>query len=41
LTQNKWHPKVQWILTALDIEKQANRQFAMSDIQEGSPSDEI
>lgn len=29
----EWHPEAQWILTAFDIEKQADRGFAMKDIR--------
>jgi len=28
-----WHPKEQWLLDAYDIEKQANRSFALIDVQ--------
>lgn len=29
----KWHPEDQWLLDALDLEKNASRSFAMQDIQ--------
>ncbi|HWP49783.1 MAG TPA: hypothetical protein VNM22_21685 [Candidatus Limnocylindrales bacterium] len=28
-----WHPEEQWFLDAFDIEKQAERKFAMKDIK--------
>lgn len=28
----QWHPEPQWLLRALDVEKQAMRDFAMKDI---------
>lgn len=28
-----WHPEPQWLLDAFDLEKQANRSFAMKDIK--------
>jgi predicted DNA-binding transcriptional regulator YafY len=28
----EWHPEPQWLLDAFDIEKQADRSFAMRDI---------
>jgi hypothetical protein len=31
-----WHPGEQWILDALDVEKRAERSFAMADIKEWS-----
>lgn len=30
----EWHKEEQWILNALDIDKQANRGFAIKDIKE-------
>jgi predicted DNA-binding transcriptional regulator YafY len=30
----EWHPKEQWILTAFDFEKNADRGFSIADIQE-------
>ena len=30
----EWHPQEQWILNALDIDKNAERGFAMKDIKE-------
>lgn len=29
---NEWHPEPQWLLEALDIEKNADRAFALKDI---------
>lgn len=29
---NEWHPKTQWLLSALDVDKQQIRTFAMSGI---------
>jgi hypothetical protein len=34
LISTDWHPEEQWILTALDIEKNAERGFAIMDIKE-------
>ena len=31
-----WHPGEQWILDAFDVEKRAERSFAMADIKEWS-----
>lgn len=28
-----WHPEYQWLLDAIDVEKRANRSFAMKDIK--------
>lgn len=28
----KWHPEPQWLLDAIDIDKQAERSFALKDI---------
>ena len=30
---NEWHPEWQWLLKAYDIDKQADRDFAMTGIQ--------
>ncbi len=30
----EWHPEKQWILHALDLDKQEYRDFAMKDIKE-------
>ncbi len=30
----EWHKDEQWLLTALDVDKNAERDFAMKDIQE-------
>lgn len=29
----EWHPEEQWLLDAVDLEKQASRSFALRDIQ--------
>lgn len=34
--ETEWHPGAQWILDALDVEKQAMRSFAMKDIKSWS-----
>jgi len=34
----EWHPEPQWLLTAFDHEKQANRDFALKDFGYPSPS---
>jgi hypothetical protein len=30
---SEWHPEPQWLLLATDVEKQAERSFAMKDIR--------
>jgi len=30
----EWHPEEQWILNAFDVDKQADRAFALKDIKE-------
>jgi predicted DNA-binding transcriptional regulator YafY len=30
----EWHPEPQWLLDAFDLEKQADRSFAMKDIHQ-------
>ena len=32
----EWHPEPQWLLDAFDLEKQADRSFAMKDIHKWS-----
>ncbi|TAL51163.1 hypothetical protein EPN81_00685 [Patescibacteria group bacterium] len=32
-----WHPEPQWLLDAYDLQKNAERSFAMSDIQSWQP----
>jgi len=32
----EWHPEEQWLLDAHDVEKDADRSFAMKDIQKWS-----
>lgn len=32
----EWHPESQWLLDAIDVEKNALRNFAMKDIHEWS-----
>ena len=29
----EWHPEEQWLLDAIDVEKEAERSFAMKDIR--------
>ena len=29
---NEWHPEPQWLLTAIDVDKDARRDFAMAGI---------
>jgi predicted DNA-binding transcriptional regulator YafY len=31
---SEWHPGEQWLLDALDVDKNAERSFAMKDIKE-------
>jgi hypothetical protein len=31
---SQWHPTRQWLLLAFDLEKRADREFAMADIAE-------
>lgn len=33
----EWHSEPQWLLKALDVEKQAERDFAMADIASWKP----
>lgn len=33
----EWHPTMQWLLKALDLDKDAERDFAMCDIKEWIP----
>lgn len=33
---NQWHPEPQWLLVAWDLDKGAERSFAMADISEWS-----
>ncbi|HEX9153649.1 MAG TPA: hypothetical protein VF809_02410 [Candidatus Saccharimonadales bacterium] len=35
--KTKWHPKEQWPLTAHDISKNAERDFALEDIHSWKP----
>lgn len=32
-THNEWHKEDQWLMLAFDIDKQADRTFAMKDIK--------
>lgn len=34
---NEWHQEEQWLLNALDVDKQAIRTFAMKDIHSWQP----
>jgi hypothetical protein len=38
---NEWHPKPCWLLLALDIEKRAERTFAMNNVHEWRESPDI
>lgn len=31
--KTEWHPEEQWLLEAYDLDKKANRSFAMKDIK--------
>jgi len=35
----KWHPEKQWLLSAYDHNKEADRWFAMKDIKDWTPED--
>jgi hypothetical protein len=35
----EWHPEPQWLLLALDIEKNADREFALHDMKPTEMSD--
>jgi predicted DNA-binding transcriptional regulator YafY len=35
---NEYHPEPQWLLVALDLERDAERTFAIKDIHEFHPS---
>lgn len=35
--ESSWHPGVQWILFAVDVDLEANREFAMKDIHAWRP----
>jgi predicted DNA-binding transcriptional regulator YafY len=37
-TSSKWHPEMQWILIAIDLEKKTYREFAMKDIKDWKPA---
>jgi predicted DNA-binding transcriptional regulator YafY len=34
---SQWHPEAQWVLHAYDVEKNAERSFAMKDIHDWTP----
>lgn len=36
----EWHPRPQWLLEAFDLDRRAERAFALKDILEWSPADE-
>ena len=38
---NQWHPQMQWILTALDLDRKAERSFALQGIKEWHPLSEV
>ena len=33
-SSNEWHKEEQWLLVAFDVDKQADRTFALKDIKE-------
>lgn len=35
----EWHPRAQWLLEAFDLDRHAERSFALQDILEWSPTD--
>jgi predicted DNA-binding transcriptional regulator YafY len=35
---SQWHPVPQWVMRALDIDREAERSFAIADIQNWKPS---
>ena len=37
----EWHPEPQWLLDAIDIEKNDNRSFAMKDIKTWLPAQHV
>ena len=37
--KTEWHPKEQWLMKAWDLDKDAERTFAVKDIQEFFPKD--
>jgi hypothetical protein len=37
----RWHPEAQWLLHALDVEKQEHRDFAIKDIESWEPSNSM
>lgn len=36
---NEWHPEPQWLVVALDLDKNAERSFAMKDIHAWTPAE--
>lgn len=34
---NEWHPETQWLVIGMDLEKQAERTFALKDISNLEP----
>lgn len=38
---SEWHPETQWILEAIDIEKQENRSFAFASIHSWTPAPQL
>lgn len=36
-TSNQWHRKVQWLMIALDVERNVERSFAIKDIHRWTP----
>lgn len=37
-TKTEWHPEMQWILLAYDVEKKADRSFALKDCDFYNPT---
>lgn len=35
---SQWHPEHQWLLVAYDLNKEAERTFAMKDISDWAPT---
>ncbi len=35
---SEWHPETQWVLYALDVEKQEGRSFALASIHSWAPA---
>lgn len=35
---NEWHPETQWLLEALDVDKQEHRTFALANVHSLTPA---